>query len=53
MSGLTKDQLDHYKNKGYVSPIKALSSSAAKEIRDEIEKIEPVLPCALEGINRN
>ena len=53
MSGLTKDQLDHYKNKGYVSPIKALSSSEAKEIRDEIEKIEKDWPGSLEGINRN
>ena len=53
MSGLTKDQLDHYRNKGYVSPIKALSSSAAKEIRDEIEKIEKDWPGSLEGINRN
>ena len=53
MKGLTKQQLDHYKNKGYVSPINALSSSEAKEIRDEIEKIEKDWPGSLEGINRN
>ena len=53
MIGLTKQQLDHYKNKGYVSPINALSSSEAKEIRDEIEKIEKDWPGSLEGINRN
>jgi len=53
MTGLTVEQLDHYKNKGYISPINALSSSEAKEIRDEIEKIEKDWPGALEGINRN
>ena len=53
MIGLTVEQLDHYKNKGYVSPVNALTSSEAKEIRDEIEKIEKNWPSALEGINRN
>ena len=53
MTGLTADQLAHYKNKGYISPINALSSSEAKDIRDEIEKIEKDWPGALEGINRN
>ena len=53
MTGLTVGQLAHYKNKGYISPINALSSSEAKDIRDEIEKIEKDWPGALEGINRN
>lgn len=53
MTGLTEKQLDHYKNKGYVSPISVLTSSEAKEIRDEIERIEKDWPGALEGINRN
>ena len=53
MKGLTEEQLDHYKNKGYVSPVSALTSIEAKEIRDEIEKIEKDWPGALEGINRN
>ena len=53
MTGLTVEQLDHYKNKGYVSPVSALSSIEAKEIRDEIEKIEKNWPGALEGLNRN
>ena len=53
MKGLTKEQLDHYKNKGYVSPVSVLTSIEAKEIRDEIEKIEKDWPGALEGINRN
>ena len=53
MTMLTADQIDHYKNKGYLSPISALTSSEAKEIRNEIEKIEKNWPGALEGINRN
>ena len=53
MTGLTAEQLTYYKNKGYVSPASALTSVEAKEIRDEIEKIEKDWPGALEGINRN
>ena len=40
MTGLTTDQLKHYKNKGYISPVNALTSSEAKQIRDEIEWME-------------
>ena len=39
MTGLTEEQLNHYKNKGYVSPVSALTSVEAKAIRDELEKI--------------
>ena len=53
MSFLTEKQLDHYKNEGYASPINALTSSEAKEIREEIETIEKKWPNALDGINRN
>jgi ectoine hydroxylase-related dioxygenase (phytanoyl-CoA dioxygenase family) len=53
MPGLTPEQLDHYNNKGYVSPVDALITTEAKEIRYEIEKIEKNWPNALEGINRN
>ena len=53
MTGLTEKQLDHYKNKGYVSPISVLTSSEAREIRDEIDRIEKDWPGALECINRN
>ena len=53
MTGLTTEQLDRYNSKGYISPINALSSFEAKEVRDEIEKIEKDWPGALEGINRN
>ena len=50
---LSTEQLDRYNSKGYISPINALSSFEAKEVRDEIEKIEKDWPGALEGINRN
>ena len=53
MTKLTTEQIYHYKNKGYISPVDALTSIEAKEIRDEIEKIEKNWPKALEGINRN
>ena len=53
MTMLTIDQIDHYRNKGYISSVSALTSSEAKEIREEIEKIEKNWPGALEGINRN
>ncbi len=53
MTKLTAQELNHYKNKGYISPVDALTSIEAKEIRDEIEKIEKNWPKALEGINRN
>ena len=53
MSRLTSEQLDHYNNKGYVSPVDALTTTEVKEIRYEIEKIEKNWPNALEGIKRN
>ena len=53
MTMLSTDQISHYKSKGYISPVSALTSSEAKEIREEIEKIEKNWPGALEGINRN
>ena len=53
MTGLTAKQIADYKNKGYVSPVHALSFSEAKEIRDEIEKIEKEWPEELFGIGRN
>ena len=53
MTMLTADQIDHYRNKGYISSVSALTSNEAKEIRNEIEKIEKNWPGALEGINRN
>tara|TARA_B100001057_G_scaffold397479_1_gene407640 strand:+ start:123 stop:950 length:828 start_codon:yes stop_codon:yes gene_type:complete len=53
MTKLTAEHLYRYKKKGYISPVSALSPKEAKEIRDEIEKIEKNWPGALDGINRN
>ena len=53
MTMLTTDQIDNYRNRGYISPVSALTSNEAKEIREEIEKIEKNWPGALDGINRN
>ena len=53
MTMLTADQIDRYRNKGYISSVNALTSNEAKDIRNEIEKIEKNWPGALEGINRN
>ena len=53
MTMLSSDQISHYRSKGYISPLSALTSNEAKEIRNEIEKIEKNWPGALEGINRN
>ena len=53
MTMLTTYQISHYRSKGYISPVSALTSSEAKEIREEIEKIEKKWPGALDGINRN
>jgi Protein involved in biosynthesis of mitomycin antibiotics/polyketide fumonisin len=53
MSFLNHNQIEDYNNKGYVSPINIFSKQEAKEIREEIEKIEKKWPGALTGLNRN
>ena len=40
MTMLSTDQINHYRSKGYISPVSALTSSEAKEIREEIEKLK-------------
>ncbi len=50
---LTLNQINQYKDEGYVAPISVLSKNEAKEIRDEIELIEKNWPQELEGIGRN
>ena len=50
---LNHNQIEDYNNKGYVSPINIFSKQEAKEIREEIEKIEKKWPEALTGLNRN
>ena len=53
MSLLTSDQLNQYKEEGYIAPINVLSSDEALKIRKEIENIEKNWPNELEGIGRN
>ena len=40
MSSLTNNQIKHYYDTGYVSPIEVLTKDEAKEIKEEIETIE-------------
>ena len=53
MSGLSKNQINHYNEKGYVSPLEALSTSEANDVKDEIEYIEKKWPEELTGLGRN
>ena len=53
MSLLTSDQLNQYKEEGFIAPIDVLSSDEALKIREEIENIETNWPKELEGIGRN
>ena len=50
---LTTEQIQNYKDNGYVSPIDILSKKEAYEIREEIEFIEKKWPNELEGLGRN
>ena len=53
MANLSDQQMDFYKQNGYVSPINILSPQEAMEVREEIEIIENKYPDILEGIGRN
>jgi len=53
MSSLTSDQLNQYKEEGFIAPIDVISSDEALKIRKEIENIETNWPKELEGIGRN
>ena len=52
MTYLSSNQLQQYKDEGFVSPIDIFSKDKAKEIRDEIETIEKKLPGELEKAGR-
>ena len=52
MTYLSSNQLQQYKDEGFVSPIDIFSKDKAKEIRDEIETIERRLPGELEKAGR-
>ena len=53
MPKLSDQQINSYNEKGYISPIDVFSAKEAKEIRDEIERIEKKWPKFLEGLGRN
>ena len=53
MSHLSLEQLNQYKEDGYIAPIKAFSRDEAVEIREEIERIEKDWPNELDGLGRN
>ena len=40
MSTLTLDNLNQYQDQGFLSPVNALTTDEAKEVREEIERIE-------------
>ena len=53
MSTLTLDNLNQYQDQGFLSPVNALTTDEAKEVREEIERIEKKWPNELEGLGRN
>ena len=52
MSYLSPNQLKQYEDEGFVSPINIFSKEEAKEIRDEIELIENLMPGELDKSGR-
>ena len=52
MTYLSSNQLQQYKDEGFVSPIDIFSKDKAKEIRDEIETIEHRMPRELDKSGR-
>ena len=52
MSYLSANQLNQYKNKGFVSSINIVSKDKAKKIRNEIELIEKEMPDELKESGR-
>ena len=50
---LSDDQIKQYNQKGYVSPIQALTKNQAQEVKEEIEFIENKWPNELKNLGRN
>ena len=50
---LSEDQIKQYNQKGYVSPIQALTKNQAQEVKEEIEFIENKWPNELKKLGRN
>ena len=53
MGNLRSDQIHEYEEQGFLSPVDALTSKEALEVRQEIEFIEKKWPNELEGLGRN
>ena len=53
MSNLSSEQINQYKEDGYIAPLNILSKEEADEIRKEIEFIEKKWPNELEELGRN
>jgi len=53
MTNLSSEQINQYKEDGYIAPINVLSKEEAEEIREEIEIIEKKWPNELDGLGRN
>ena len=53
MANLSPEQIKKYQDKGYLSPIEALTKDEANEVKEEIEFIEKKWPNELKGLGRN
>ena len=53
MSNLSLEQINQYKEEGYIAPIDVLTKDEAEEVKKEIEYIEKKWPNEIEGLGRN
>ena len=53
MSNLSLQQINQYKENGYIAPIDVLTKNEAEEVKKEIEYIEKKWPNEIEGLGRN
>ena len=53
MSNLSLEQINQYKEDGYIAPIDVLTKDEADEVKREIEYIEKKWPNEIEGLGRN
>ena len=53
MPNLSNEQINQYKEDGYIAPIDVLTKDEAEEVKGEIEYIEKKWPNEIEGLGRN
>ena len=53
MPNLSLEQINQYKEDGYIAPIDVLTKDEAEEVKKEIEYIEKKWPNEIEGLGRN